>query len=57
LVQLGGDAGGRDRPDGSPKVGEVRDLPEIADELARLGHLGPGGKPYFPGSVRAMPAR
>ena len=27
---------------------------QIADELAKLGHLGPSGKPYFPGSITNM---
>jgi len=35
----------------SPKTGLKRSLRAISAELAALGHLGPGGKPYFPGSV------
>ena len=29
-------------------------LRQVAAELAALGHLGPGGKPYGAGSVAAM---
>jgi DNA invertase Pin-like site-specific DNA recombinase len=38
----------------SPKTGQRRSLRAISAELAALGHLGPGGKPYFPGSVARM---
>jgi DNA invertase Pin-like site-specific DNA recombinase len=38
----------------NPKTGATRSLREIADELAALGHFGPSGKPYFPGSIKAM---
>ncbi len=38
----------------NPKTGERRSLREIAAELAKLGHLGPSGKPYFSGSIAAM---
>jgi hypothetical protein len=30
---------------------------EIAGELAALGHLGPSGQPYHPGSIAHMLAR
>lgn len=36
------------------RTGERRSLRAIADELARLGYLGPSGKPYFAGSIKAM---
>ncbi len=35
----------------SPKTGQARSLRQIADELAKLGHIGPSGKAYFPASV------
>jgi DNA invertase Pin-like site-specific DNA recombinase len=35
-------------------TGERRSLRDIARELAVLGYLSPSGKPYFPGSIRAM---
>jgi DNA invertase Pin-like site-specific DNA recombinase len=38
----------------SPKTGQRRSLRAISAELAALGHLGPGGRPYFPGSVARM---
>lgn len=38
----------------SPKTGQKRSLRAISAELAALGHLGPGGRPYFPGSVARM---
>ena len=38
----------------SSKTGQKRSLRAIAVELAVLGHLGPSGKPYFPGSVAKM---
>jgi len=38
----------------SPKTGKKRSLRAIATELAALGHFGPGGRPYFPGSVALM---
>jgi hypothetical protein len=38
----------------SPKTGKNRSLRAISAELAALGHLGPAGKPYFPGSVARM---
>ncbi len=38
----------------NPKTGERRSLREIAAELAKAGHLSPSGKPYFPGSIKAM---
>jgi hypothetical protein len=38
----------------SPKAGQRRSLRQIAAELARLGHLGPSGKPYGPESVKRM---
>jgi DNA invertase Pin-like site-specific DNA recombinase len=38
----------------SPKTGQRRSLRAISAELAALSHLGPGGKPYFPGSVARM---
>ena len=27
---------------------------QIADELAKLGHTGPTGAPYFPASIKGM---
>ena len=41
----------------SPKTGESRTLPAIADELAALGHLSPSGRPYLAGSVKNMMAK
>src|SRR3954465_4946691 len=41
----------------SPKTHEKRSLREIAAELARLGHLGPSGKPYEAMSVKRMLGR
>jgi DNA invertase Pin-like site-specific DNA recombinase len=38
----------------NPKTGRQRTLREIAVELAKLGHLSPSGKPYFPGSIARM---
>lgn len=38
----------------NPKTGERRSLRQIADELAKLGHTGPSGKPYYPTSVKLM---
>lgn len=38
----------------SPKTGQRRSLRQIAAELAALGHTGPTGKPYNPGSVARM---
>lgn len=38
----------------SPKTGERRSLREIGRELAALGHVGPSGKPYAPGSIKRM---
>jgi DNA invertase Pin-like site-specific DNA recombinase len=38
----------------NPRTHERRSLRQIAEELARLGHLGPAGKPYFPASVARM---
>ena len=38
----------------NPRTGVRRSLREISAELAALGFNGPSGKPYFPGSVRAM---
>jgi DNA invertase Pin-like site-specific DNA recombinase len=38
----------------SPKTGKRRSLRAISAELAALGHLGPSGKPYLPGSVTRM---
>jgi DNA invertase Pin-like site-specific DNA recombinase len=38
----------------SPKTGQRRSLRAIAAELARLGHLGPSGKPYGAESVKRM---
>src|SRR3954454_1476214 len=35
----------------SPKTGRRRSLRAIPAELTALGHLGPSGKPYLPGSV------
>jgi len=38
----------------NPKTGEKRSLRQISAELAKLGHLGPSGQPYFPASISAM---
>ena len=38
----------------SPKTGKARSLRQIADELAKLGHTGPTGAPYFPASIKGM---
>jgi len=38
----------------NPRTGKRRSLREIAAELAKLGHCGPSGKPYFPASVSHM---
>ena len=38
----------------SPKTGNRRSLRAISAELAALGHLGPAGKPYLPGSIARM---
>jgi DNA invertase Pin-like site-specific DNA recombinase len=38
----------------NPKTGHTRSLRQIADELARLGHYGPSGKPYFAASISHM---
>jgi DNA invertase Pin-like site-specific DNA recombinase len=38
----------------NPKTGTKRSLRRIADELAKLGHVGPSGAPYFPGSIAHM---
>jgi DNA invertase Pin-like site-specific DNA recombinase len=38
----------------SPKTGKARSLRQIADELAKLGYVGPSGSPYFPASVKGM---
>jgi len=38
----------------SPKTGKRRSLRVISAELATLGHLGPGGKLYYPASVARM---
>ena len=38
----------------SPVTGKRRPLRAIAEELAKLGHLGPSGGPYHAGSVRHM---
>ena len=37
----------------NPKTGEKRSLQQIADELAKLGYVGPSGKVYFP--IREAP--
>src|SRR3954470_559703 len=41
----------------NPRTGEVRSLRQIAAELARLGHVGPSGKPYGAESVKLMLTR
>jgi DNA invertase Pin-like site-specific DNA recombinase len=38
----------------SPKTGKSRSLRAIAGELAKLGHIGPSGRPYHAGSIRHM---
>ena len=38
----------------SPKTGQQGSLRPISAELAALNHLGPGGRPYLPGSVTRM---
>jgi hypothetical protein len=38
----------------NPRTGQRRSLRQIAAELAKLGHLGPSGKPYFPASISHM---
>jgi DNA invertase Pin-like site-specific DNA recombinase len=38
----------------SPETGKTRSLRQIAGELAKLGHVGPGGQPYHAGSIRHM---
>jgi DNA invertase Pin-like site-specific DNA recombinase len=38
----------------SPKTGKRRSLRAIAAELAEAGFAGPGGRPYFPNSVKRM---
>jgi DNA invertase Pin-like site-specific DNA recombinase len=38
----------------NPKTGNKRSLRRIADELAKLGHVGPSGAPYFAASVSHM---
>jgi len=38
----------------NPKTGATRSLREIAAALAALGHMGPAGRPYFPGSIKGM---
>jgi DNA invertase Pin-like site-specific DNA recombinase len=38
----------------SPKTGKRRSYRDIAAEMAAAGYVGPSGKPYFPGSIRAM---
>jgi DNA invertase Pin-like site-specific DNA recombinase len=38
----------------NPRTGERRSLRQIAEELAKLGHVGPSGKPYFPASITHM---
>jgi hypothetical protein len=40
----------------SPKTGQRRSPRAIAAALARLGHLGPSGKPYGAESVKRMVA-
>lgn len=37
-----------------PKTGKRRSLRAIAEELAALGHVGPTGVAYHPGSIRHM---
>ena len=38
----------------SPKTGKRRTLRAISAELAALGHLGPSGKLFLPGSISQM---
>ena len=38
----------------NPKTGEKRSLRQIAAELAKLGHVGPSGDPYFAASITHM---
>ncbi len=38
----------------NPRTRQRRSLRAIAAELAKLGHLGPSGRPYFPASVSHM---
>jgi hypothetical protein len=38
----------------SPKTGERRSLRQIAQELARMGHLNERGQPYKAASIKAM---
>jgi hypothetical protein len=38
----------------NPRTGKKRSLRQIADELAKLGHLGPSRKAYYPGSITHM---
>jgi DNA invertase Pin-like site-specific DNA recombinase len=38
----------------SPKTGKARSLRAVAAELAKLGHVGPSGKPYEAMSVKRM---
>jgi DNA invertase Pin-like site-specific DNA recombinase len=58
-AELGRRCEGR-RPVPAPVVAEARrlasgrSLRQVAAELAALGHLGPGGKPYGAGSIAAM---
>jgi DNA invertase Pin-like site-specific DNA recombinase len=40
--------------DEARRLASGRSLRQVAAELATLGHLGPGGKPYGAGSVAAM---
>ena len=41
----------------NPRTGEVRSLRQIAAGLAKLGHVGPSGKPYGAESIKLMLAR
>jgi DNA invertase Pin-like site-specific DNA recombinase len=38
----------------NPRTGERRSLDKIAAELAKRGHFGPSGRPYFAGSIAHM---
>ena len=38
----------------NPKTGRRRSLRAIADELAKLGHMGPSGNTYHAGSIKHM---
>ncbi len=38
----------------NPRTGKRRSLRAIAAELAKLGHCGPSGEPYFPASISHM---